>query len=233
MAAKVYSPVELSTQVTPFASNANDLVDQAERAEIVDKEKFDTSVDFIKVCNSQLSRLEEMRKAIVGPLNDHVRWINAQFKPLRERIEQAKGVMESKALMWQKAERDRIEAEAEAEHKRQEEEALAAAQDAQERGDEKAADAILDVAATTPEPDKKPATGRGSLTGATGSISGRWIGRVVDVRAVCRAIADGEVPEDVIKGWYTSKLNRMATDHGKEGVVHGIEYSLDESLSVK
>lgn len=230
---KIYSAGELGTQIMPFTNNANELVEQAKRAEVKDQESFDMSVDFIKICNSQLNRKEEMRKQLTKPLNDHIKWINDQFRPVTERIEEAKKIMNQKATDYQVAEQQRREAEAKAERERQEELALQEAEQASERGDEATSEAILDVASETPEQPAKAQTGRGSYTGATGSLRGTWKGEVVDVKAVCQAIIDGEIPATVIKEFSRSELNKIAKAHGTEEVFHGIKCYEDKSVTVR
>lgn len=230
---KIYTPGELGTQIVPFTNNANNLIDQAQRAEINDQETFDMSVDFIKICNAQLQRKEEMRKSLVKPLNDHVKWINDQFRPITEQLERAKKIMNDKATEYQVAEQKRIEEEAEAERKRQDDLALEQASEAAERGDQTTSEAILDVASETPEQPAKAPAGRGSHTGASGSLRGQWKGEVVDVKAVCQAIIDGKIPANVIKEFSRSELNKIAKDHGTEEVFHGIKCYEDKSVTVR
>ena len=93
---KILTPSDLGTQVVPFTTNANELVSQAERAVIESQKQFNMSVDFIKVCTQQTTRAEEIRKSLVKPLNEHVKWINAQFSPIKDRIAQAKSIMNKK-----------------------------------------------------------------------------------------------------------------------------------------
>lgn len=231
---KILTAGDLGTQVVPFTTNANSLVEQAERAVIDSQDTFDMSVDFIKICGQQVNSAEEMRTAIVKPLNDHVKWINDQFKPIKTRIEEARGIMQRKALTWKQAEDKRVRDEAEAERKRQEDLALEQAAEAEAAGDEKLAEAIVDVAVATPKPPVTRApSGRGSLTGASGGISARWKGTVVDVKAVCTAIANGDLPNTVIKEFSKQQLNIIAKAHGKTEVKFGISIEEEQSLSVR
>lgn len=230
---KTFTPTDLATQILPFTANANSLVEQAERAVIDSKESLDKATDFIKLCIARRDRSEELRVSLVKPLNNHVAWINDQFRPVRERIEKAKEIVNKKAVAFQKAETERLEREAAEEARKREEAALEAAEDAQARGDAEVADAILDVASQTPGLSTKPSSGRGGITGASGSLAGRWVGKVVDRVEVCKAIAEGRVSPDVIKDFYASKLNEIAKEIAQEGTFDGIEVKRDEKLSVR
>ena len=229
---KIQTPGTLATQIVPFTTNANELMAQAERAVIDTPETFNTSVDFIKICTSQLRSAEEIRKSLVKPLNDHVAWINAQFRPITGRIEEAKKLMNRKATEYQTAEEARLAEEAWAERKRQEELALQQAEIAAESGDEETAEAILDVAIATPEKEAKAPTGRGTLTGASGSSRGVWKGQLDDVKAVCAAVAAGELPKEIITV-SKSGMNKIANEQKKEGVYKGIEIIFDKSVVVR
>ena len=228
---KIQTPTTLATQITPFTSNANELMAQAERAVIDSPETLATAVDFIKICQSQNTRAEDMRTSLVKPLNDHVKWINAQFKPITTRIDEARLVMKKKAGTYQDAEEKRLAEEAEAERVRQEELAIEQAEIAAESGDEETAEAILDVAVSTPEKDVKAPTGRGELTGASGSSRGTWKGQLDDVKAVCAAVAAGELPKEIISV-SKSGMNKVANEQKKKGVYKGIEIIFDKQIVV-
>lgn len=230
---KIQTPVTLGTTLTPYTKNANDLVEQANRAVINDQGTFDTAVDFIKICNSNSTKAEEARKSLTKPLNNHVKWINAQFKPITDQIDQAKRIMNNKTTAYQKTERERLEREAEEERKRQEETALEEAEAAQERGDSATSDAILDVASNTPAPQEIKPVGRGGLTGASGGLKDNWNGTVASIKDICAAVVKGDLPESIIREISKSGMNEIARNRKEEGVFHGIKIANDQTTHVR
>jgi len=240
--AKIQTPASLLTQSQPYIENANNLKDQAERSEIDTAEAFANATDFVKICQGQVNSLEDARKAITGPLNDHVKWINDQFRPIRETIEKAKKVVSDKAATWKRAEDKRVREEAEKAQREADEQALKDAEAAAEAGDEERADAILEVASETPAPVVTAPPARGTLTGATGGTRTNWKGEVQydDIQAVCQAIADGKLPTNIIKDWNKTVMNGVAKQVGAtwpedqdEGKHHGLTVKRDVGLSVR
>jgi len=232
---KIHTPATLLTQSQPFIENANNLTEQAKKAVVTTVEEFSTATDFVKICQGQISSLEDARKAVTGPLNDHVKWINDQFRPIREAIENAKGIVSTKAAKWKTEEDERVRKEAEEEQRKADEQALKDAEAASEAGDDQRAEAILDVAAETPAPVMKAPAARGSITGATGSTRTNWKGSVEfdDVREVCKAIAAGDLPANMIKEWNKTVMNGIAKSVGKPGLHHGMTVTKDVGLSVR
>jgi hypothetical protein len=199
-------------EITAFASDVSELQAQAERAVINNQESFDTATDFLKICTAKARRIEDIRKTLVKPLNDHVKFINSLFAPIGDGVEQAKAIVERKAREWKIAEDKRIREAEMARRKAEEEAAMKAAEAAQQAGNQQLADAIIDVAVSSQEKSEtKAPAGRGTLTGATGSLRTRWVGRVDGVRAMCAAIASGDLPESIIR-ISQSDLNACAED---------------------
>ena len=116
---------------------------------------------------------------------------------------------------------------------RQAEQALKDAQEALDQGDTEKADAIVDAAADTPQGQTKAPTGRGGHTGASGGIKRTWVGEVDDVKMVCAAIADGALPESIIKEFSKKEMNAYAKLHGKEGVVNGLKLTEKKDMAVR
>lgn len=239
---KIQTPAMLLTQSQPLIDNANNLTEQAERAVVTTPEEFASATDFVKICQSQFNQAEDIRTAIVGPLNDHVKWLNAQFRPITTSLELAKKKVAGKAATWKREEDKRVREEALQAQREADEQALKDAEAASEAGDDARADAILEVAAETPLPPVKAPPGRGVITGATGSTKTNWKGEVKydDVRAVCAAIAAGDLPIDIIKDWNKIVMNGIAKKVGQEwpedqdtGKHHGMTVRRDVSLSVR
>jgi hypothetical protein len=231
----IQTPATLLTQSQPLIDNANNLTEQANKSVVTTMEEFATATDFVRICQGQINIAEDARKAIVGPLNDHVKWINLQFKPITESVTKAKGIVSSKAARWKYEEDERVRKAAIEEQRLADEQALKDAEAALEAGDEERADAILEVAAETPAPVMKAPVARGSITGATGSTRTNWKGTVEydDVREVCKAIADGDLPANIIKDWNKTVMNGIAKSVEKEGKHHGMTIVKDVALSVR
>ena len=230
---KILTPAVLTTHALPFTTNANNLMEQADRALIESQEDFDRSVDHIKICQAQHTSAEEARKNLTAPLNNHVKWINAQFKPITDVLDKAKQLMKDKAGVWKVKEDERIRQEAEAERKAAEDQALKDAQEAADAGDDEKAEAIMTSAADTPEGVTKAPTGRGTFTGASGGIRKTWSGEVVNVKEVCAAIADGALPEEIIKQFSQLELNKYAKGVNVECTSNGIKITERKDMAVR
>lgn len=238
----IQTPATLLTQSQPYVDNANSLKEQADRAKITDPDSFANATDFVKICQGQLKSLEDARKAITQPLNDHVKWINDQFRPIRQTIEAAKKTVSDRAATWKREDDKRIREEAETARKAAEEQAIKDAEEAVDAGDQERADKILDVAATTPAAEARAPTARGALTGATGGTRETWKGEVKfdDIQTVCRAIADGQLPTNLIKDWNKTVMNGVAKNVGKswpdektEDKHHGLTIKRETGLNVR
>lgn len=239
---KIQTPATLLTQSQPLIDNANNLTDQAEKAVVTTAEEFATATDFVRICQGQITMSDDARKAIVGPLNDHVGWINDQFRPITNALKAAKDKVSVKAATWKRDEDKRVREEAAEQQRLADEQAIKDAEAASEAGDEKRAEAILEVASETPAPISKAPVGRGSLTGATGSTKTNWKGEVKlnDIQEVCQAIADGKLPSNIIKEWAKKPMNDLAKQVGAdwpddqdEGKHHGMTVKRDVGLAVR
>ena len=228
---QIVTAANLMTQVQPFTKNANELQLQAERAEIVTSDDFSKATDFIKICNAQINSLEDARKALTKPLNDHVKWINNQIKPIKEGIDAAKQIMNGKGAVWKKAEDERVREEAEKERQRAEQQAQDDAEEAEKQGDPEKADAIMEAAIDTPEAKQTADNVRGAMTGATGGLKVTWSGEVGDVKQICAAVVSGDLPTHLITV-SKSGMNEIARGRREEGPHHGIKIIKKEDMNV-
>jgi hypothetical protein len=234
----IVSTADLAMIVTDLTTKANDLLAQADKAEIESHKNYETGTDYRKVVSGIKKRLEDKRKELVDPYGKRVRFINAEFKSVRDILDEADGIVKNKMLTWHNAEEKRIREENERKRKEAEEAALAAAEEAEESGDAATSEAILNMAAETPEPEDKPTIGRGELTGAASVASKVWTGKVIDMKLVCKAVAEGDLPQDLI-AIPQSKLNELARkwheeNPGPEWIEHwGIRVEGETRLSVR
>lgn len=231
---EILTPATLLTHSQPSIANANNLLDQARRAEVKTQEDFDKIADAVKVCIAQEKMASETLGRLIDPLTAHVSWIRQQFAPIFETIADAKAMFKAKGLVWSQAEADRRAAEQEALRKKAEDQAIADAEAARAAGDNERAEQLLELAATTPIVDPK-IRGRGGYTGASAGTKKTWKGEVVDVKAFCKAIADGTLSETLIDVSKISKtkLNGFADNQRKEGVFHGIRVVEQQDLNVR
>ncbi len=230
---KILTAAVLTTHALPFTTNANNLMQQAERAQVVDIESFERAVDHIKICGSQHTSAEDARKALTAPLNNHVKWINDQFRPITDLLNKAKKLMKEKGGKWKSEEDARVAAKEKQQREAAEEQAIKDAEEAIESGDSDKADAIIDAAAATPKGETKAPTGRGEWTGASGSIRKTWVGEVHDVQQVCDAIGRGFLPGSIVKEFSKKSMNEFAKLTGVEGKKFGIRITEKKEMTVK
>lgn len=86
-----------------------------------DEHDLGLAAEALNIIRAWVKRIEDARTALVKPLNDHVAWINGQFRELTEPVKGAD--LRIKALMSQY--RTRLEQERQAEIRRREEAARA------------------------------------------------------------------------------------------------------------
>jgi len=133
---------------------ASALLAQAKAHEVTDATLADNMTALVEYADGELKKLETARKSLTKPLNDQVRFINAQFKAAREQYEAASREGRAKLKPWlEKLEKEQREREA-AERKAAEEAARKLAEE--KAAEEQAAKAkASDTAASLP-PKKEP-----------------------------------------------------------------------------
>lgn len=164
-------------------SKCDTMIEQAERAEIVDAASAEKGADLAKWFRVLFKKFEEERTALVKPLNDHVKMINARFKKTTSKLEQGQAIIDEKLLRWNRAEEERRKREADEARKKAEEEALAKAVALEEAGKADEASAVVNDAASAPAPVQAIGPVRGDL-GSVASVRKIWTFEVVDVAKV-------------------------------------------------
>lgn len=221
--------LKLVPALEPFKDAASDLEAQGERAVIDSDEAFQKGSDYLSVCNQQWDQLEDLRKAVKGPVDDYAKFIQSLFLPIQARFKAANQAMRGRMLTYQKAAEAR-RAEAEAKVRRaQEEAALQLAADQEAKGDEAGATAILE-AATTAAPRPQPRKIAGSNTfGRSTHVAELWVGRVAEPMEVLKAIIAGQLPISLID-WRITELNKVAREVKVVGTFRGIKIEKQEDL---
>lgn len=219
----------LIPQLEPFKVAAANVTGQAERAVIDSEEAWQKGSDFLTVCSDQWDQLEALRKAVKGPVDDYGKFIQSIFVPLQQNFLLAKGAVNERMRLFQKAEDARRLAAAEAVRKANEEAASKLAQEAEDRGDSATASAILDVATTAPVPVPRTRLGGTNSYGKSHHIVKRWTASVDSPMQLLQAILDGKVPISIIE-WKQAELNKVAANLRVEKIVHGIKVFQTENL---
>lgn len=99
-------------EVQGLRSEASGLLEMAESLTVTAKTVGDAS-DILSCISSSKKKLEGQRVGLVKPLNDHVKFINSQFKEWMAPLNEADSAVRSKMLTYQQ-EQNRIAAEARA-----------------------------------------------------------------------------------------------------------------------
>jgi len=231
MSAQIMSPESLGKATGPIVSKGANLLEQVGRVVIIDDDVLATAGDLAKVINTQIKKSDEARTALVKPLNDHVKWINTQFKETVGPLNTAKADLKVKMDEYVSARAIRQEAAAEEARKLAEKEALERAEQAEKDGDTDTAEAIVEAAADLPDTVAKAPIARGDL-GASTSAKTNWLGEVVNLNEFLQAIIDGNIPPDFIE-IKQAKLNALAVSRKVEKTNFGIKLYKKISAAVR
>jgi len=228
---ELLTPEQIGEKTSVVKAAGDDLLGQAQRAEISNPEILAQAGDLYKVINTQLKKSEEARKALTKPLKDHCKWIEKQFKETEQPLNDAKVVLKTKMDDYVALE---AKAQEEANRKAREQaeaEALEAAAKHEASGDTETAEAVVEAAADLPDVVQKTPIARGNL-GASTSTRTDWKARIVDSKAFFQAIADGDIPEEFVT-INQSKLDDLAKSRKVEKTNLGIEVYKKVSASVR
>jgi hypothetical protein len=211
-------------------------VAEAKKSEVWARNLTVDSQDTLDTANAGLARIDGHIKALeahrlenVGDLTKIVSDINAAYRPVKKQLESAKAATRaamSKFVAAQKAEERRKQIEAEQAAAKEREKLRKKAQKAAEKGDHtKAAEieqAADEVETEVIEPEVSAPTGMVTTE--------RWVGKVVNVKEMCKAIADGVIPEDVIEV-KQARLNELARALKKTATMPGLDFYAEVSVS--
>lgn len=185
-----------SPKETQIAENAKTLEGRVKAITVWDEESAAEATDLAKLVSTQIRMVEDERKAMVKPLNDHVKYINARFKKYSDPLGVVLAEVKNKILGFQKEQR--AIAERQAEVARQEAEQL------RREAEQAHADGVPAIDISEPTPSQVTVVA-GPVRGTFGttSISKRWTWEVVDFALVpdqYKAIASGPVTAAVRDG---------------------------------
>lgn len=171
---------DVENRTGDVSAKGQELLDQVKRAEVTTAEDAEKMTDLVKYAKQQKTKSEEARKALVKPLNDHVKFINNEFKTAQEPLTEVERIGRDKLNAFQR-EQDRIAREESERRRREEEEQrLKEAEEAQAAGDEEKVEETL----SRDLPEEKPKTT--PTRGNFGSSSTRrvWKHKLVDLSKV-------------------------------------------------
>ncbi len=231
---------EIQIDISGFMAAAENLIVQAERAEITDADSYATGGDLIKISRVQAKKADELRVKVKKPFLALTKFIDAGFKPVAAEFSKAQTTVSAKMAVWQQAEAKRLRLLAEEEKRKLEAEAL---ERAALETTEEAQDEVLDAAAEAAEEivDKSGVGLQrgdyGSSTGTRKVYSTSVISTLDFLRAIVQHIDDGnkrEIDLGSIVDFKRSGLNNLAKRMVDSGVkkMPGAEFNVDEKIAV-
>jgi hypothetical protein len=178
--AEVLTSYAEDAEVKEVAVRARTIADEARALEVVDEASNGLALTMIAECRKATSRIDDLRRKFVDPLNAHVKNINSFFKDQVAPADEANRILTKKASDYRmkvaeaaRKEQERLRLLAE---KRQQ----AAAEKAEAKGLE--APPVMPIVPTVAAPAKTVQTD----TGAKVTFVERWSFEVTDPDAVAR-----------------------------------------------
>lgn len=209
---------EAKQLVETYRTAGAELLAQAERAVIDSPEAAENMTDMLKVVKMRKTKSEEARKSLVKPLNDHVKFINEQFKDAAAPLVQADHIGRRKLTDYMR-EQERIRREEEARIRKEEEERrLVEAEKLEQAGDADGAEKALEEAIHVPAAPRAAPT-RGNF--ASSHTRKVWTHKLVDL---------SEVPAEFLM--LDEKAVKRAIDSGTREIP-GLEIYQDEQISIR
>lgn len=175
--------------VTAEMERLSKLLAQTPRVEVTDQETYTKAGDLLKLIKSSRKKLDDVRKELTGPVDKALKAVNKYFRETAfNEVDAAERAVKAKMAEWYREEERRKAEEARRAAEEAERQALELAAQAEQSGQEAAADAIMEQGAATAEAEQKAAA-MGVARGDHGSAtSGRkvWKWRLIDKDKVPR-----------------------------------------------
>ncbi len=215
---------QVSLDLTKYMEEAENLVAQADRAEITDADSYAKGGDLISIGRTRSKKVEDERLKIVGPFGKLVKFINTAYKLPKERFTDSRTIIETKMMKWKSAEDKMLRVAAEKERQALEAEALERA--ALEKTTE-AQDEVMDQAADAGKELVKE-SGVGLQRGVYGSSTGTrktYFTEVFNIKefigGLLAHIENGnkrEIDLSALIEFKTGAMNKMAESLYRAGV---------------
>ena len=191
---------------------------------ITSPESYKCAAEERKGVKRQWKALEELRKKTLRPLYESSKAVNALFTPALDCLKEADDIIE-RGMLYYRAEEQRAAqaaARAEAERLRQQQEADAAL--AEMMGEDEIAETLREQDVHVPVAAPPTAEGTWTVT--------RWHAELIDIEALCAAVADGKAPADLVQ-LNQAAANRLATAIKGAVKYPGLRFVATESLAVR
>jgi type IV secretory pathway VirB10-like protein len=228
------------SELLPIAKQSEAYSTTIDSIDIHDDDALAMVGDLKKDLSHYRRKLEDKRTSLVGPLKKVTGDIDAMFKVPRDRIDavldKCKKKMNEYVFRQEKIKRDlRLQEEADAREREQRLRAAAETTREETHNPDDDIAAVLDEQADTAAAEAQAAPPKSAPvrgTRSTVSTSRAWRATVVDIKAVCQAIADGVLPVSLVTV-SQSDIDGMARAVEKECTRHGIEYYVKVSTTVR
>jgi hypothetical protein len=210
--------------------DALQIVNEAKALKITTAEENEKAAEFCKTLKAFQAEIEASYRPIVDAANKAHKAACAELKSQLAPFEEGEKYLKAAMLSWSSAERERIaktrrEAEEKA-RKEAEEAALAEAEYLEATGDKAGAEAVISA------PLAVAAVHVETVAKAEGtSIRETYKARVVNIKALCLAIAQGAVPAEYVEP-NMAALNSLARMAKQSLAVPGVEAYADYSMGV-
>lgn len=197
-------PAEARAEIDAAAG----VLEVAQAYAVTSPEMYEAAASELRDIKARFKRLDDWEKSITRPMNAALAGVRAMFKTPKDTLSQAEGSIKRAMLRFQdeqEAKRRKAEAEAQERARKEREKLAARAAAAAEKGQAEKAEVLQMQAETVAVP---------TIAKQTPTVSGIstrevWSAEVVDIKALCRAIADGVVPEVAVAANMTV-LNQQA-----------------------
>ena len=196
----------------------------AKKFPITSPESYACAAEERKGIKRQRKALEALRKKTLKPIDDGRKGVNGLFTPALDCLEEADDIVE-RGMLDYRADEQRAAQEAariEAERLRQEQEALATM--AEQCGDPETAEDLRGQEVYVPAAAPVAADGTWPVT--------RWTGELTDIIALCKAVADGTAPAELVQ-LNQAAANRRATALKDAVSYPGLRFVSTTSLAVR
>ncbi len=186
------------------------LLAMAREIRVTDQVSHQAATDFGVTVKDHLTKIDETFDPSIAQAHKTHKMMLGAKQVHTEKPRQAQGIirnviadyLDEQAQIRREAERKALDArrKAEQEKARQEEEAMRKAREAEEAGKVEEAEAILEEEIQAPIPEAEPVAPIPEAPKAQGSSARlSWSADVVDMKSLCRAIAEGRQSETLVK----------------------------------
>lgn len=212
-------------------TEAEQLQNTAAEITVNDDQTYNGAAEFLRRVKGKKKELEEQRKAITKPMDDAKKRIMDLFRRPIEALDDAENRVK-RAMLGYDEEQRRIAEEkqrkAEEEAERERRRAEKKAQEHDEKGNEERAEAWRERA------EHAQPTVVGAETPKAEGVSTRkvWKGEVTDMKALCKAIADGQVPARLVQP-NNAEIGKFARALQDDASVPGMRFWSERTMAAR